>query len=140
MGNTKDERSEAAPAPPKPIANPFLAAFLAWLVPGGGHAFLGRRGRGALFLVLVLAFAALGCGLDGHLYTLGTSQRFLQYIAAFAAWGLGLPYVFLHHVLGYQGDPGVGTYEYGSAFLITASLMNLLLILDAWDIARGIKT
>jgi Family of unknown function (DUF6677) len=31
------------------------------------------------------------------------------------------------------------TYEYGCAFLLTAGLMNLLLVLDAWDIASGTK-
>jgi hypothetical protein len=31
------------------------------------------------------------------------------------------------------------TYEYGSTFLLTAGLMNILLILDAFDIARGRK-
>ena len=30
-------------------------------------------------------------------------------------------------------------YEYGAAFMLTAGLMNLLLILDAWDIAKGRK-
>jgi hypothetical protein len=29
--------------------------------------------------------------------------------------------------------------EYGTTFLLTAGLMNLLLILDAWDVARGRK-
>jgi hypothetical protein len=32
------------------------------------------------------------------------------------------------------------TYEYGCAYLLTAGLMNLLLILDAHDIARGRKS
>ena len=31
------------------------------------------------------------------------------------------------------------TYEYGCAYLLTAGLMNLLLVLDAWDIATGRK-
>jgi hypothetical protein len=31
------------------------------------------------------------------------------------------------------------TYEYGCAYLLTAGLMNLLLMLDAWDIAAGKK-
>jgi len=30
-------------------------------------------------------------------------------------------------------------FEYGTAFLLTAGLMNLLLVMDAWDIARGRK-
>jgi hypothetical protein len=33
----------------------------------------------------------------------------------------------------------IPTYEYGSTFLLTAGLMNLLLILDAFDIASGRK-
>jgi hypothetical protein len=31
------------------------------------------------------------------------------------------------------------TYEYGCAYLLTAGLMNLLLMLDAYDIAVGRK-
>jgi hypothetical protein len=31
------------------------------------------------------------------------------------------------------------TYEYGCAYILTAGLMNLLLMLDAWDIATGKK-
>ena len=30
-------------------------------------------------------------------------------------------------------------YEYGFAFLLTAGLMNLLLVIDVWDIANGRK-
>ena len=60
-------------------------------------------------------------------------------LAALGALGRGFPYLVLDHVLGYQGDPMSAAYEYGTAFLITASLMNLLLVLDAWDIARGLK-
>ena len=33
-----------------------------------------------------------------------------------------------------------GASEYGSTFLLTAGLMNILLILDAWDIATGRKS
>ncbi len=31
------------------------------------------------------------------------------------------------------------TYEYGNAFLIVAGLLNMLVVLDAWDIAVGRK-
>jgi hypothetical protein len=30
-------------------------------------------------------------------------------------------------------------YEYGTAFLLTAALMNLLLVFDAMDVSRGRK-
>jgi len=141
-GRTTDEAASGTVtggAPVEPVANPALAAGLAWLFPGAGHAFLGRWGRAALFVVLVFTFAVLGCTLHGRLYTFDTAQRLLHHIAALGALGLGLPYLVLDHVLGYQGDPMSAAHEYGTAFLITASLMNLLLVLDAWDIARGLK-
>ena len=31
------------------------------------------------------------------------------------------------------------TYEYGNAFAIVAGLLNMLVVLDAWDIAEGRK-
>ena len=127
------------PRPSQPLGRSLLAAGLAWLIPGAGHVVLGRWRRGLVFFVLVLAFALLGTGLDGRLYTFETAQRLLHYVAALGAFGLGAPYLVLHQGMGYQGDPAAATYEYGTAFLITASLMNFLLVLDAWDIARGWK-
>lgn len=128
-----------APEPLQPIANPFLAMAIAWAIPGAGHAFLGRWGRALLFLALISAFAWIGIGLDGRLYTFGNAQRLLHWVAATGALGLGFPYLVLAHGIAYHGDPAAASYEYGTAFLITASLMNCLLILDVWDIARGVK-
>ena len=53
--------------------------------------------------------------------------------------GMGLPYFLLRYLAGYTGEVIAPGYEYGTAFLLTAGLMNLLLVLDAWDIARGKK-
>ena len=41
--------------------------------------------------------------------------------------------------LGPPGDITSLTYEYGTAFTLTAGLMNLLLVLDSFDIAEGRK-
>jgi hypothetical protein len=53
--------------------------------------------------------------------------------------GIGAPYFILRYAAGYVGDVISTTYEYGTAFLLTAGLMNLLLILDVMDIGRGKK-
>ena len=53
--------------------------------------------------------------------------------------GMGTPYFVLRYGLHYQGNVMGAGYEYGTAFLLTAGLMNLLLVLDAWDIVRGKK-
>ena len=62
----------------------------------------------------------------------------LETLATLACAGMGIPY-FLLYGLGYTGNIDSAGYEYGKAFVATAGLMNLLLVLDAWDIACGRK-
>ncbi|HEX9734416.1 MAG TPA: DUF6677 family protein [Thermoanaerobaculia bacterium] len=116
----------------------YVAALLALLVPGAGHFYLRRWGRGAIFLVLVLAALAVGVALDGRLPWYWTGPP-LKRLATLGAMGSGLPPLILHFVLGYQGDLRGSGWEYGGVFIVTAGLMNLLLVLDAWDIAAGRK-
>jgi hypothetical protein len=110
----------------------------AWLVPGAGHFLLGRRGRGLSFFLLVLTAVVTGVLLTGNLYRVLPDQP-LTILATLGSMGMGTPYFLLRFYLGYQGDLTSVGYEYGTAFLLTAGLMNLLLIMDAWDIARGRK-
>jgi TM2 domain-containing membrane protein YozV len=42
------------------LKDPWLAAFLAWLVPGAGHFYQGRTGKGFLFLVCILGTFVFG--------------------------------------------------------------------------------
>lgn len=118
--------------------SPSLALLFAWLLPGAGHFYLGRRGRAVAFFGLVAVSLAVGCLLRGRLYSsLGGPP--LTLLATVAEIGLGAAYLVLRFVLRYEGDLVAPGFEYGTAFLLTAALMNLLLILDAWDIARGRK-
>jgi hypothetical protein len=43
-----------------PLRNPLKAAFLAWLVPGLGHFYQGRTGKGILYAVCILGLYAMG--------------------------------------------------------------------------------
>ena len=53
--------------------------------------------------------------------------------------GIGVLY-FLAWALGYgAGSVVAPTYEYGNTFLIVAGLLNLLVVIDAYDIALGRK-
>ncbi len=52
---------------------------------------------------------------------------------------MGVPYFVLRYPMRYEGDVMGAGYEYGTAFLLTAGLMNWLLVLDALDISRGKK-
>lgn len=116
-----------------------VTVLAAWLVPGAGHLMLGRARRGVIFLIIVLSSVAVGAMLDGNLYRILPNQP-LTILATLGSMGMGSPYFILRFIFGYQGNVVAAGYEYGTAFLLTAGLMNLLLILDVWDIARGRKS
>jgi len=110
----------------------------AWLVPGGGHLWLGRRREGAIYLAAITVMFGLGLAFHGRLFPFEFSQPLVG-LAALANLGMGLPY-FLARALGLGGgDVVVSTYEYANAFLIASGLLNMLVVLDAHDVASGRK-
>ena len=115
-----------------------LAAVLALIFPGLGHLYLGRKARAAVFAGVVLVAVVLGAKLDGNLYT-PIEGHPLTYLATIGSMGMGLPYFLLLYPMHYQGDVTAAGYDYGTAFLLSAGLMNLLLALDAWDVGTGRK-
>jgi hypothetical protein len=126
------------PLPYLPPAQLVVAVVLAWLVPGLGHIYVKRLARGVVFFVLVAVAIAVGCSLQGNLYQPIKGQP-LSYLATYASMGMGIPYFSLRSGLHYEGEQEASGYEYGTAFLLTAGLMNLLLVLDVWDIGTGKK-
>jgi hypothetical protein len=121
------------------VRPPWLAMGLAWLFPGLGHFYLGRRATAAAFAVIVALTFLTGVSFQGRLYSIEAGQP-LTILATFAVYGTGVLNLLARML---SENPGgailATTYEYGCAFLLTAGLMNLLLVLDAWDIATGKK-
>lgn len=116
-----------------------LAMALAYVVPGAGHFYLGRRARALAFFAIVLFMFVVGVTIDGTLYTLRESHgQLLTVLASVGSMGSGAFY-FLANALGSHGSITSMTFEYGRTFTLTAGLMNLLLVLDCWDIATGRK-
>jgi hypothetical protein len=136
----KDNGSAAAPAVFEEMAASKVLGTLvmAWLVPGAGHFLLGKRFRAISFFVLVLVAVFVGYLLHGNLYEVLPDQP-LTILATLGSMGMGAPYFLLRYIHAYQGDLTAAGYEYGTAFLLTAGLMNLLLVMDVWDIGRGRK-
>jgi len=111
---------------------------VAWLVPGLGHLWLGRREKGLVFLVTLSVMFAIGLALKGRVFPFVWSDPLVG-LAAVADLAAGLPW-FIARGLGLgAGVPAAVTYEYGNAFLITSGLLNALVIVDAHDIALGRK-
>src|SRR5579862_7191112 len=128
-------RASSTPSGPGPV----VTVLVAWLVPGAGHLLQGETRRAAIFGVVLLGMFATGLALSGRLFPFDTSEP-LVFLAAGAPWLLGLP-----RLLAAMGGWGTGVvtaigFEYGNTFLITAGLLNILVMLDAFDRASGHKT
>jgi hypothetical protein len=124
----------------EPAANKYLIAALAWAIPGAGHLMLRRRQKGLTFLIVLTMMFVTGLWLEGRIFPLGFDlYQPLVGLAAIADLGIGLPY-FIAKFMGQGAGRVVAiTYEYGNAFVIVAGLLNLLVVLDAWDVAEGRK-
>ena len=78
------------------LKDPRLAAFLAWLVPGLGHIYQGRTGKGVLFFVCIVGTFLYGLYLgDGRVVYASTadvfSRGFLDRWQYICQVGVGLP-------------------------------------------------
>lgn len=136
----RPEVSDAAPDDFVPLSwkDTVVALALALVIPGAGHAYLRRVGRGLVFCLLILTAVAMGLLLEGKLYRPLPGQP-LTWLGTVGSMGLGLPYVVLRLGVGWEGAVEAPGFEYGTAFLLTAGLMNLMLLLDVWDLARNGK-
>jgi hypothetical protein len=113
------------------------SGLLAWVWPGLGHLFLGRRGKGLVLMGSILALFVLGVSMDSALQLHLGLEDPLALLFSLAQMGAGAPYV-IARLLGYEaGVVTSPTYEYGNTFTAVAGLLNILVILDALDTARG---
>ena len=115
-----------------------LLCLAAWAIPGLGHLWQGRRAKGLIFLIALPLMFAIGLGIQGRLFPFELSDPLVG-LAAVADIGIGIPY-FIASALGFGlGQVRAVTYEYGNAFVMTAGLLNFLVVIDAYDIALGRK-
>ena len=116
-----------------------VAMLLAYLVPGAGHFYLGRRALAAAYFAIIVTLFVLGFWLDAVLYTIANAHRqIIGVVAALGSMGSGTLYL-LGRMFGGAGDFRSLTFEYGRMFTLTAGLMNLLLVVDCYDISIGRK-
>ncbi len=122
----------------QPALNTYLICAAAWAVPGAGHLWLGRRQKGIIFLIALPLMFACGLWMEGRLFPFELSQPLVA-LAAFADIGVGVPYLAAKAAGAGAGRVIAATFEYGNAFLIVAGLLNMLVVLDAFDTAQGRK-
>ena len=118
------------------------AVVLGWLIPGAGHLLLKRTGRGVLLLLAVTGMFVCGLMMRGAMFQPQTGDLLTTLINTGGFIGdvcSGLLYL-LSVWLGYsQPDVAGHVHDYGTKFLVTAGLLNILAMVDAFDIAAGRK-
>jgi hypothetical protein len=118
------------------------AVGVGWLIPGGGHFMLKRTGRGALLMVSVVSMFLLGLMMRGAMFQPQTGDILttIIYVGGFLGdLASGLLYL-LATWLGYsQPDVAGHVHDYGTKFLVAAGLLNILAMVDAYEIAVGKK-
>jgi hypothetical protein len=124
--------------PPVSKWGPVVA--LAWLIPGGGHFLLKRPGRGALLAFSVTAMFLLGLMMRGAMFQwqVGDILTTVIYCGGFIGNLLSGVLYMAARALGYnQVDVAGHVHDYGTKFLVAAGLLNLLAMVDAFEIATG---
>jgi hypothetical protein len=120
---------------------PWFAGFAGLLLPGAGHALAKRGGRALVYFICTLGLFAFGVIYGARLqFHVGFDDP-LAVVRSTAQVVVGLPY-FLARFFGLGQDAALitrSTFEYGSTFTEVAGLLNILVALDAFDIAAGRK-
>jgi hypothetical protein len=141
------EKARPAEQESKPAAPPLgvwaPAVLLGWLVPGGGHLLLKRTGRGLLLLAAITVMFLVGLMMRGAFFQPQTGDLLTTLINTGGFVGdlcSGLLYL-LSVAFGYnQPDMAGAVHDYGTKFLVTAGLLNVLAMVDAYEIAAGKKS
>ncbi len=149
------------PQPTVNLKNRYLAGLLAWMVPGLGHFYQGRVGKGVLYSVSILGLFLVGLAMGDWqiiywrwINPLADSEKFcFNYIGQFWAGLPALPALIQgtlrsygrepNFLWGYMAEPSQfeinGLYrlgklvEIGTLYTTIAGLLNILAIYDAME-------
>ncbi len=135
------DETAALAAPPQDSRSETIAFVIGaagWLVPGLGHVLMKMWGRAAACFLTVGILVILGTAMRGNVFSSSGSDAFdsLGYLADL---GTGTFY-FVARSLETKGpDVSHAGGDYGTRFLATAGVLNLLAALHAYEAARGHK-
>ena len=110
--------------------NPLLGLVLAWLVPGAGHYYIGRKGKAVYFFVLITSAYALGLILAK--FCCVNIDRFPWHYAGEIFYGSATLIVQL-----LTKDLLVGGFnrflDHGTLIVTVAGLLNVVVMVDFYE-------
>jgi hypothetical protein len=114
------------------------AAVAGWVVPGLGHLLLRRWSKAAIYFLCVGGLACAGLAMRGGVFAYGAEDLFDR-LGFFADLGAGAFYFFAHQLQAAGPDVAHATGDYGTRLFAAAGMLNLLTVLEAYDIGRGFE-
>jgi hypothetical protein len=125
---------------PRPQADSraIAVAIAGWLVPGLGHVLLRMWGRALACFLSVGTLVFVGAGMRGNLFSWEGADPFSR-LGFVADVGAGVFYWVARSMEGGVSDVSHSYGDYGTRFLATAGVLNLLVALHAYEAARGRK-
>jgi hypothetical protein len=128
------EEPQRAPSETKALA----LAIAGWILPGLGHLLQRMWGRALVVFATVGILVMVGASMRGNLFTSNGTDAFdtLGYVADMGAGS----FYFVARAMEPNGaDVSDAQGDYGTRFLATAGVLNLLAALHAYEAARGRK-
>ena len=119
-----------------------LPMVLAYLIPGAGHVYLKRHWHGLALLAAISGMFFCGILMQGRMFV-PTSGNIYTTIMTYGGYigdlCNGLLYI-LTVGLGYEQETLPGAmHDYGTKFIVCSGLLNLLAVVDVFEIASGGK-
>ena len=110
--------------------NPLVGLVLAWLLPGAGHCYLGRKGKGIYFFVLITTAYVLGLFLAGFCNV--SIDRFPWHYAGEIFYG-GATLIVQVLTEGVQVGEFNRFLEHGTLITTVAGLLNVVVMVDCYE-------
>ncbi|HEY3744521.1 MAG TPA: DUF6677 family protein [Bryobacteraceae bacterium] len=155
---TKSNAAAPAAVKPTPVEVPDVPVskwlppvLLGWLIPGGGHFLLRKHARGGLLAFAVIFMFLSGIMMRGAtfqkpFFDMMDSQQPVDLLTKVINTGgfignimTGLPYLMTAWFSYDQPDVAGHVHDYGTKFLVAAGLLNILALVDVFEIATRKK-
>jgi TM2 domain-containing membrane protein YozV len=115
------------------------AALAGWAIPGLGHLLLRQWGKAAVYFLCVGGLACAGLAMRGGVFG-GNPSDLFDRLGFFADLGTGAFYFLAHTIQSAGPDVAHASGDYGTRMFATAGMLNLLTVLEAYEIGRGRRT
>jgi hypothetical protein len=114
------------------------AAVAGWAIPGLGHLLLRQWSKAVVYFLCVGGLACAGLAMRGGVFG-GNPADMFDRLGFFADLGTG-GFYFLAHMIQTAGpDIAHASGDYGTRMFATAGMLNLLTVLEAYEIGRRRK-